>query len=351
VDATGNVYGTTSGGGVHFNGTLFELSPDGEETILYNFLGIYGQDPESALFRDAKGTFYGTTEGGGTSNWGTVFKVPGKGKDKVLYSFPENDGAPYSAVIRDAHGNLYGSTFGTSNRSCGVAFKLSPAGKETTLYIFTGRTDGCGPIGSLIRDAAGNLYGVAYAGGDASCMSPYGCGVVFKLDTAGNETVLYTFTGGSDGARPVGIVRDKDGTFYGATAFGGISSCVLFGVPGCGTVFKLDATGQETVLYSFTNTNGDGAGPAAGVVLDPAGNIYGSTSIGGNDDYGVVFMLDTSGKETILHSFTGGADGAEPSGVVLDAAGNIYGTTPEGGDSNCWFWGRPGCGTVFKITP
>ncbi len=346
LDPSGNIYGTTFDGGRHFEGTMFRLSPDGHETVLYSFLGIYGEGPASALFRDARGALYGTTQGGGRNNRGAVYRLDAKGNEKVLYSFPEDGGAPYSAVIRDADGNLYGNASGDGTGSCGSVFKVSPAGKETTLYTFTGGTDGCVPTGSLVRDSAGDLYGSAWAGGDLNCLAPYGCGVVFKLDTAGNETVLYTFTGANDGARPVGVVRDDEGNFYGATTYGGgICGEQL----GCGTVFKVDSAGHETVLYRFTGVAGDGTQPY-GVVLDAAGNIYGSA--GGGDNYdGVVFKLDTRGKETILHSFTGGADGAGPSEVVLDSAGNIYGTTPTGGDLSCVFRNPPGCGTVFKISP
>ena len=196
----------------------------------------------------------------------------------------------------------------------------------------------------MIGDGAGNLYGATAAGGDLNL------GTVFKLDKTGKETVLHTFTGGADGAQPAaGVIRDKAGNLYGTTAFGG--TCPHF--DGCGTVFKLDKTGKETVLYTFMD-GGDGGFPEAGLVRDAAGNLYGTTSFGGiftcSYGCGTVFKVDTAGKETALYTFTSGADGAQPyAGVILGAAGHLYGTTEYGGDISgaC----SAGCGVVFMIAP
>jgi uncharacterized repeat protein (TIGR03803 family) len=189
----------------------------------------------------------------------------------------------------------------------------------------------------LVRDKAGNLYGTTLQGSPLNCIGTGGCGVVFKLDTTGTETVLHTFVG-PDGTYPIGdLVRDKAGNLYGTTYAGGTY--------GEGTVFKLDTTGTETVLYSFTGL-ADGAVPRAGLVRDKAGNLYGTTVEGGNlsCSCGVVFKLDPAGGETLLHTFTGGADGGILyGGLVRDKAGNLYGTTANGGAS--------GAGTVFKLTP
>ena len=349
LDATGNLYGTTGQGGARYHGSLFEVSPGGEEKIVYSFVAAHGTAP-NWLIRDADGALYGTTQGGGAYNRGAVFKLDNKSRETVLYSFAGGaDGEWPNAVIHGADGNSYGTTeyggsTGCDEQGCGTVFNLSPAGKKTTLYAFTGGTDGAIPVGGLVQDSAGNLYGVTGSGGNLSCNDGYGCGTVFAVDTAGSETVLHTFIGGDDGIDPVGLVRDRQGNFYGTTNEGG-----LFGN---GTVFKLDTSGQEAVLYSFTGGS-DGSLPTAGVVLDAAQNIYGTTEFGGagSCDCGVVFVLDTSGKETVLHSFTWGADGALPvAGVSPDSAGNIYGTAILGGDLSCGFRGE-GCGTVFKITP
>jgi uncharacterized repeat protein (TIGR03803 family) len=187
-------------------------------------------------------------------------------------------------VIRDPAGNLYGTTNGAysdvgggGSHNAGVVFKVDPFGNDTVLYSFTGGADGSSPNG-LIRDLQGNLYGTT-SGGGAS-----GAGVVFKVDTSGNETVLYSFAGGSDGGYPlwVTLVRDSAGDLYGTTGGGGAS--------GAGVVFKLDTSGHETVLYSFTG-GADGGTPYAGVVLSPEGNLYGTTAFGGQTNAGVVFEI------------------------------------------------------------
>jgi uncharacterized repeat protein (TIGR03803 family) len=268
-----------------------------------------------------------------------------------LHSFagPPTDGAlPEAGLIGDEAGNLYGTTAYGGKSGYGAVFKLSEGGKESVLYSFIGgATDGEYPIAGLVRDSAGNLYGTTYSGGDLTCSpgSGFGCGTVFKLSPTGKERVLYSFTG-ADGALPqAGLIRDSAGNLYGTTVYGGDFSC---GVLGCGTVFKLDGTGQESVLYSF-GTEGafDGTAPYAGLFRDTAGNLYGTTLLGGAESSlcGTVFKLDTEGTKTTLHSFGATGDGCAPyGGLVQDATGNLYGTTEHGG-------GTSSLGTVFKITP
>jgi uncharacterized repeat protein (TIGR03803 family) len=200
----------------------------------------------------------------------------------------------------------------------------------SVFYNFTGGADGGDPNAGLIADEAGNLYGTAQDGGNTSSSCPYGvygCGVVFKLDPTENETVLYTFTGGTDGDFPIaGVIRDRAGNLYGTTYQGGdlSGSC---GTLGCGTVFKLDPTGKETVPYAFAGGS-DGNGPQAGLIRDAAGNLYGSSEFGGNTGIscpygsmgcGVMFKVNPSGKETVLYAFRGGTDGSIPfSNLILD---------------------------------
>jgi uncharacterized repeat protein (TIGR03803 family) len=203
----------------------------------------------------------------------------------------------------------------------------------TVLHSFTGGNDGAYPFAGLIADKTGDLYGTASAGGFNH--APYGYGTVFKLDTTGEVTVLHSFTFRPDGAFPVaGLIRDKEGNLYGTTESGG--------APGCfGTVFKVDATGKETVLHSFPGTP-DGLLPLAGLIMDKEGNLYGTTYDGGDSGVGTVFKLGVTGKETVLYSFTGGADGGFPlASLVRDKEGNLYATTFLGGDY--------GFGTVFKL--
>ena len=238
-------------------------------------------------------------------------------------------------MVQDSADNLYGTTPDGGASDAGVVFKVAKHGKETVLYSFTGGDDGGNPFAGLIRDSAGNLYGTTTYGGDLKCNNGYGCGTVFKLGKTGKETVLYSFTESPDGAYPyAGLVRDTKGNLYGTTFFGGAS--------GAGTVFKVDKTGKETVLYSFTGGS-DGKYPYAGLLRDTKGNLYGTTEYGGASSNGTLFKLDTSGTETVLHSFTGGSDGGLPiAGLILDASGNLYGAAQSGGD---------GGGTVFELTP
>src|ERR1039458_2139898 len=213
----------------------------------------------------------------------------------------------------------------------GMAHAEAPAATETVLHNFNPSAPrGQYPYAGVIRDSAGNLYGTTWAGGTG------GAGVVYKLDpaiqTPGGwlETVLYSFTGGADGGYPnAGVIRDSAGNLYGTTTYGGSGE----GSAGSGVVYKLDTAGQETVLYTFTG-GADGSQPAAGVIRDAAGNLYGTTPYGGTGGAGVVYKLDTSGHETVLYSFTGGGDGGNPGGrVICDSARNFFGTTWVGGQS------------------
>jgi uncharacterized repeat protein (TIGR03803 family) len=360
-DAKGKLYGTTVGGGrgtcnypqARGCGTVFRLSKWDKETVLYAFKGgADGANPTAGVIRDAQGNLYGTTYYGGDlscgsgAGCGTVFKLSKTGKETVLYSFKSGaDGAnPYAGVIQDGHGNLYGTTWlGGGGR--GVVFKISKTGKETILYGFNGAPDGANPTAGVTQDAQGNLYGTTTNGGSAEC-SGNGCGTVFRLSKTGQETVLYSFKGEADGLYPhEGVIRDEEGNLYGTTLGDGL--------PNLGTVFTLDKTGKETVLHSFGGQSGDGAFPLAGVVQDAKGNLYGTTNSGGvvegcgGGGCGVVFKLDKARHETVLHSFcsqSSCADGAFPyAGVIQDAKGNLYGTT--------WYGSVYGYGVVFKMTP
>jgi uncharacterized repeat protein (TIGR03803 family) len=354
LDKAGNLYGTTVMAHAPANGTSFKLATSGTETITHTFKGTTnGANPYGGLTRDASGNAYGTTSTGGASNDGTVFKLNSSGVT-VLHSFTGSpDGAfPYAGLILDTAGNLYGTTSAGGASNSGAVFKLDTTGKETVLYSFTGGTDGAFPYASLLRNAAGNLFGTTSAGGiTAGNCFPFGCGVVFMLDTTGKETVLYSFTGNPDGAFPyAGLITDSAGDLFGTTYNGGSGGCTN----GCGTVFKLDKTGSETVLHDFIGYPTDGAFPFAGVVRDPAGNLYGTTAYGGASDNGMVFELGPTNTETVLYSFTGKADGAVPHApLVMDPAGHLYGTTYNGGVTGAVCGGSEmdSCGVVFKLTP
>src|SRR3954469_13247068 len=232
------------------------------------------------------------------------------------------DGAsPTARLIRDSSGRLFGTTYNGGAQGFGAMFVVDPAGNESVLHSFDGSVAAY-PFAGLLRDGAGNFYGTL----------SYNVGTVYKLDSKGRETTLHVFSG-TDGSDPQGdLVRDNDGNLYGTTCYGGLSDF--------GTVFKLNLNGSYQVLHSFTGGT-DGACPIAGVTRDTAGNLYGTASAGGDSNLGTVFEIDTSGNQTVLHSFSG-ADGATPYGTLIrDAAGNIYSVTYYGGAFNA--------GTVFKI--
>jgi uncharacterized repeat protein (TIGR03803 family) len=290
-DAAGNLYGTTYQGGVYGGacggfgcGTVFKVDKNGKETVLHGFTGSPdGSITYAGLVRDAAGNLYGTTLNGGTYGFGTVFKVDKNGGETVLYSFNADNGqgsyAPYGSLARDAAGNLYGTTEGGGTFGTGVVFKVDTTGAETVLYNFGSQSgDGSFPTGSVIRDAAGNVYGTTEYGG------AYGFGTVFQVDKNGNETVLHSFAGGTaDGEFPFlsGLLRDAKGNLYGVTGEGGASSF--------GTVYKLDPAGKETILHSFNGK--DGKIPYGTLIMDKQGNLFGTTSAGGAHGAGVVFEI------------------------------------------------------------
>jgi len=290
-DDNGNLYGITNGSPLYC-GTVFKLDKQGTETVLHVFsCGADGGLPQAGLLRDSAGNLYGTTSFGGASNFGIVFKMDSSGKETVLHSFTggADGGLPSTELIRDSAGNLYG-TAGGGISGQGVIFKLDTAGQETVLHNFT-RAEGSGPDTRLLRDAAGNLYGTTSSGGDLACNitgSP-GCGTVFKLSRTRTLTVLHTFTGKSDGGIPsADLVRDAAGNLYGATGAGGnVNDCEG---SGCGVVFQFNPQNVETVLHTFTG--GTDGGVPAGLLLAANGNLYGTTAIGGGgQDVGVIFKI------------------------------------------------------------
>jgi uncharacterized repeat protein (TIGR03803 family) len=335
LDSAGNLYGTTLNGGVADAGTVFRLNTLNQKAVLYRFMGgADGANPEAGVVRDAAGNLYGTTLNGGSSDAGTVFKVDTHRIHTVLYSFTGGvDGrSPWAGLVLDSLGNLYGTTVEGGAHSGGTVFMVNPSGHETVLYSFSRGNDGWLPSGGLIRDSSGNLYGTTQGGGPANE------GTVFKLDSTGNKTVLYSFTGGNDGGTPVGgLILDAVGNLYGTTYYGGSSQA--------GTVYRIAKSGNQVVLYSFTG-GVDGARPSGSLKLGSNGKLYGTTYLGGASGVGTVFSVDSSSKghETVLHSFAGGVDGAAPGAeLALDPAGNIYGTAGNGGTY--------GYGVVFKLVP
>ena len=316
--------------------------------------GIY---PSSGLIQDPSGNLYGTTSEGGVTGCfyasgpcGVLFKLDATGKETVLHRFTGgNAGArPGGGLLRDDAGNLYGAADGgsdTCSSGCGIVFKVDPNGTETTLYAFGGPPDGEYPTGALVMDDRGNLYGTTEGGGINPGICGIGCGIVYKLNIkTRKETILYTFTGGADGGLPAaGVVRDSAGILYGTTYFGGSPH-------GYGVVFEVRGK-HETVLHAFNAPyDGDGRYPVGGLLRDRHGNLFGTAEEGGlegSSGWGIAFRLTPDGKETILHDFTGGADGGEPRDtLIMDSAGNLYGTTYAGG-AYCHVLFT--CGVVFEL--
>jgi uncharacterized repeat protein (TIGR03803 family) len=312
-------------------------------TVIHNFgtpAGTAGDGsaPNGDMIQDSDGSLYGTTERGGD---GVIFKLDPGGVLTVLYAFscdgPPIGCFPEAGLFRDPEGNLYGTT--TRGQHQGV-FKLDTHNVATQLHEFTGGMDGSTPNSKLVS-VDGELYGTTQAGGGTGCSQNLGCGTIFKVTKGGLETVVYRFTGGADGANPQGLIRDEAGNLYGVAEFNVTA-------PGAGTVFKLDTAGVFTVLYTFPG-GAAGAGPVGRLARDTNGNIHGATR-GGGTCCGVVFRLDSSGNETVLHDFFDLGGGQYPSTGVIDAGGVLYGTTEFGGDHGCHLgFSERGCGVLYQI--
>jgi uncharacterized repeat protein (TIGR03803 family) len=352
-DGVGNLYGTTYEGGAFKCGVVFKLMPTPEgswkESVLYTFTGgTDGSWPVAELTFDPAGNLYGTTAGGGDFGLGTVFElVPnpdGSWTESVLHSFGAgSDGSgPFAGLSVDANGKLYGTTKVGGAFGAGTVFEIAPqpdgSWTESLIYSFTFKKDGGLPESRVILDASGNLYGFTlYQGG-------HGNGAVYRLtrnmDGSWTESTLYSFKGGRDGAGPFGAPTiDKSGNIYGTTEEGGYY--------GHGTVFMLkprpDGSWKKHIIHSFGQDVGL---PQTGLALDAAGNLYGTTTEGGGYFCGAAFRLrpgpDKSWKIAVIYKFSGRDQSHVKAGLILDAAGNVYGTA-EGRDR--------GRGMVFEITP
>lgn len=351
-DSAGNLYGTTTiGGNVNdcaaFQGcgVVYKLDPSNNLTTLYTFTG--GADGQVAtnfgsLVRDNAGNLYATASDGGLYDDGVVYEVSPTGVETVLHTFPSGPGdgeASQAGLLRDAAGNLYGTTFAGGAYGYGAVFMLTKDGKEKILHSFNGY-DGAGPDAALVADSEGNAYGTANSGGT------YGWGTVFKISKSGGFSLIYTFKGAPDGGLPGSpLLLDKEGNIYGTTTEGGAAAvCPAFG---CGVIFEITKSGTERVLYKFLGPEGSTPNQ---LMSDGKGNLYGTTWDGGTYEHGVIFKMDKTLKLTDLYNFTGRSDGGNPwAGLIQDEAGNLYGTTYLGGDGICPFGGW--CGTIFKFTP
>jgi uncharacterized repeat protein (TIGR03803 family) len=356
LDRQGDLYGATSGGGAYGYGTVFQLAPHPSgrwtETILHNFKNNDpdGDDLNGGLMVGPTGRLYGTaTLGGGSGKYGTVFELMPGSEGWILtvlhrFGFNKYGCCPQASLVMDNAGNLFGTA--------SAAFELSPSAngwKETLLHDFTGQHgDGSGAYAGLILDTAGNLYGETEGGG-TSTRCGGGCGTAYQLQPVSGggwkEHILHDFGAIGDGAFPGGpLLLDSAGNLYGTTGVGGAT--------GNGTVYRLtletDGHWRETILYSLTG-GADGFEPGGGVVMDKAGNLYGTTINGGdaNCGCGVVYKLSSGSNDkwtyTVLHRFVGN-DGAQPAAnLIIDDKGNLYGNTITGGAG--------GYGVAFELMP
>jgi uncharacterized repeat protein (TIGR03803 family) len=355
----GNFYGTTSSGGANDGsacfdncGTVFRITPAGKLTTLYSFCSLAncadGAQPEASLVLGTDGNFYGTTGFGGANSsacdglgCGTVFRITPAGKLTTLYSFCSQancaDGANPGAVVQAIDGNFYGITGGGGSSACnpdgdgcGTVFKINAAGKLTTLYTFCSQAncaDGALPL-AMVQDTNGTFYGTTLTSGIGS----RDLGTVFKITPAGRFRRVYTFAG-ADGTYSYGLTLGTDGNFYGGSVGGGAHNG--------GTVFRITAAGKLTTLYSFY-----GSGPEGELIQATDGNLYGTTGGGGDDNLGTIFKITLAGKLTRLHSFDSFDSDIPAAGLLQGTHGTFYGTTLYGGGVNC----EGGCGTVFSLS-
>ncbi|MGA8535344.1 MAG: choice-of-anchor tandem repeat GloVer-containing protein [Candidatus Tumulicola sp.] len=340
INLNGTLFGTTYQGGSRNRGTMFSVTTSGTESVLYSFGGNPdGQNPHAGLTADINGTLYGTTAGGGANNQGTVFSIAyHPPTETVLHSFGgSGDGStPYGPLL-GVSGTLYGTTLSGGASSSGTVYSITHSGTESVLHAFAGSPDGQNPYAGL-TNVNGTLYGTTVIGG------AYNGGAVYSITTSGTESVLQSFYPGSDGAAPIASLISYGNTLYDTTSTGGVYNA--------GTAFSMTTSGAETVLHSFGGA-GDGTDPVAPLLDVGAGQdtLYGTTMSGGANSCGTVFAVSkSSGKETVLHSFSGSPDGCAPQyGALITLNGTMYGTTSSGGNSGCA--SDEGCGTVFSITP
>jgi uncharacterized repeat protein (TIGR03803 family) len=362
-DANGNLFGTTASQGIPGScggpgcGTVYEVSNTGQEQVLYRFRGGADGNEPNGLTPGPDGDLYSTTAGVNDSA-ATLFKLdPTNGVKTILYTFSDfvHGGDDLnSAPVFDAAGNLYGAAqyggdinCGYNGNGCGVIYKYDAGGHMRAFHTFTNYASGEFPWSGVAIGLDGTLYGSA-AGGDLKCNAPGGCGVIYKLTPSGTYTVLHRFHGRQDGLFPGYVTADGSGNVYGTTSQGGDFSC--YPPLGCGTIFMIDAAGRFSVLFTFTRKQ-ICCGPGYwGLMLDSRGNIYGSSGANGAHGDGFVFKLDTKRNFTDLFDYPGcGAspDGGQPNTVIRDTTGNFYGTMTSGGDQPC----PGGLGTVYELRP
>ncbi len=322
-------------------GTAYKITPTGALSVLHSFNGTDGLSTRSGLTLGTGGNFYGTTYLGGLYSNGTVFKMTAQGTLTTLHNFTggADGGKPGAPPIEGSDGNFYGTTtIGGNVGNNGTVYKITPSGTFTTLHSFSGMTDvaSLATNAPLVQGSDGLLYGATLFGGNNACV--FGCGTIFKMSHSGQYKNLFNFDG-SNGSHPVGgLIEGSDPNFYGTTGNGGVGGtelCLVQANPGCGVVFKITPNGTLTVLYNFTGGS-DGANPVVGLVQATGGNFYGTTFQGAAGDWpgwGVLFRITPAGTFAVLHTFDW-SSGARPRALLQHTNGVLYGTANEGGDDS-----------------
>jgi uncharacterized repeat protein (TIGR03803 family) len=349
LNVNGTLYGTTTAGGSGIGslcgsggcGTVYRLTTDGQENVVYSFSDANGVGPAASLI-DVKGTLYGTTVYGGAGSNGTVFSVTPSGTERVLHSFAgKPDGVNPDSSLIELKGKLYGTTAGGGAHNQGTVFSITPTGQEKVLYSFKGPDygDGASPRAGL-TDVGGDLYGTTFYGGS-------GAGTVFKLTLSGKERVIYRFSPyRRDAISPGSTLVKLKGRLYGTSWFGGVYQG--------GTVFRVTTSGEEKVLHFFKGPP-DGATPFGGLV-NVNGTLYGTTWVGGlsygeeNEGVGTVFSIDPSGNERVMYRFSAPPDAALAGAGLIDVNGTLFGAAASGGSySNCPGAYAYGCGAIYAL--
>lgn len=329
IALNGILYGAAGAGGKYDNGVVFSLTPSGTEKVLHNF-NADGSWPNGPLVA-IDGVLYGTTSQGGKLDHGTIFALQTGGKRLWGYDFKDGwDGADPNGGLTNLNGTLYGTTFGGGTKDFGTFYKVTRSGKETMLLAFAVSQNGENPNGNLLVQK-NQFYGTTQAGGVENGSD----GTVFRLAEDGGGKVLHRFANTGDGRTPMAGLVYLNGNFYGTTADGGTYYS--------GTVFSVSPSGNERIIHNFDTASKDGGYPTASLIAYK-GNLYGTTSRGGQNSLGTVFEISPSGKERVLYSFTGGSDGEEPATALVELSGALYGTTGS-------VYSHPSSGTVFAITP
>lgn len=338
-DAAGAFYGVAYNCGDANNGTVFRFTPGGKFRVLNDFADPHaGSHPQARLLLGPHGTLFGTAQMGGDGGQGTVFEVKKNGDLIVLHAFTggADGGTPLGGLVSDAQGNLYGTASVGGKNNDGVVYKISHRGEYHVMHSFDDLVDGSTPSGELLADGNGNFYGTTQKG------TLTGAGDVYKIAADGKVTIIYAFAGGHDGFLANGsLIADAAGNLYGTTSAGGSV--------GIGIVFKIAPDGTETILHDFDGyQNKDGGRPLYGLAWGSDGALYGVTDVYDSfqgRDWGDIFRIDTAGDFQLLVKFPkDDKKGYVPSGaLILGPDGNLYGTLDLSPPDNA--------GTVFELPP